>query len=102
MTNESFDYESVIVLKDFVFYHFIVDQIKLDDINRTAVPPINDLEPRPSRGSFLTNGTVMVAMAVLMVVIDVLALIVCRLTPINRNSIFLSKAQRADEIAVVQ
>ncbi|XP_072013269.1 uncharacterized protein [Amphiura filiformis] len=77
-------------------------QIELEDINRTMVPTNHDLQPPIPRGHFLTNATVMVAMAVLMIVIVVLALVVCRLRPRNRNSILLGKSQRADEVAIVQ
>ncbi len=77
-------------------------EIEGEKINRTVTSADNNHQTQPPRGSFLTNATVMVAMAVLMVVIVVLALIVCRLTPTSRNSILQSKAQRADEVAVVQ
>ena len=49
------------------------------------------------------NWTVLTAMAALTLVIIILALILCRITPSSsKQSIFFAKAQRADEVAVVQ
>ena len=67
----------------------------------TALHTQNEVE-HFERDGHLMDGTLVIGMTILLIVILVLALLVCRLTPGDRNTTFFGKAQRADEIAIVQ